>query len=128
VKNFFDPLRKEIEEIIAPPKKAMVVSTDPRKTKDPLRTSPIDPLNPSDRATALPEVEGVLRAVPVPVDPPTVELEETEENPSVKEDVTTVSPSTDTAAMLDKDPAAPPRANVVDDVEETGDEIEYENE
>jgi penicillin-binding protein 2 len=36
VKNFFDPLRKEIEEIIAPPKKAIVVSADSGESKDPL--------------------------------------------------------------------------------------------
>ena len=73
----------------------------------------------------MPEVDGVLRAVPVQVDPPTVETVVTP--PANKEPAGSI-PTTDSPAMSDPDPAAPPRVNIVEEVEETGDEIEYENE
>ena len=61
VKNFFQPLRKEIEEIIAPPQKAMVIEENPSDatmvTPEAIRAIPV-----------LPEDEesmGVPRAVPI---------------------------------------------------------------
>lgn len=110
VKNFFDPLRKEIEEIIAPPKKAVVVDVATTSVADPQRAQPVTP---DQTPSALPEIDGVLKALPVVEDPiPTViPAPETPQTPQV----------VDGGA----DPDAPLRATVVEEIEETGNEIEF---
>ena len=64
VRNFFEPLKDEISEIIAPPKRALVVideaSGEVAEAADPEDSAPGDP---PEAAPVNPD--GVLRAIPV---------------------------------------------------------------
>jgi hypothetical protein len=112
VSAFFNPLRKEIETIIAVPKKARVVVDEDRGKATPgddsIRAIPVLP---EDE-----EIEGVPRARPVQP-----EDEETTVVPKDEEETMKV-PSTDEES--DEPEKAAQRAIPVDDTEETGDEIE----
>lgn len=120
VQAFFNPLRKEIEEIITPPKKALVVEdvvTPAMLQTDSIRAIPVEPDEDSD---------GVPKAIPVPV-------EETPASGQPTADVVSDRRDPDPAEMTEGGTTAdePPegeirRAIPIDEsVEETGDEIEY---
>jgi penicillin-binding protein 2 len=112
VSAFFNPLRKEIETIIAVPKKAKVVVDEDRGKATPgddsIRAIPVLP---EDEENA-----GVPRALPVQP-----EDEETTVVPKDEEETMKV-PSTD--EQSDEPEKEAQRAIPVDDTEETGDEIE----
>ena len=112
VHAFFNPLRKEIETIIAVPKKAKVVVDEDRGKATPgddsIRAIPVLP---EDEENA-----GVPRALPVQP-----EDEETTVVPKDEEETMKV-PSTDEES--DEPEKEAQRAIPVDDTEETGDEIE----
>jgi len=116
VQAFFNPLRKEIEEIITPPKKAMVVqdSTSPTTMLDdgPVRAIPVEPdVN----------LDGVPKALPVPI----------EEGESDDSEIPSAEPvidgESDVVMEEDDQPEEEIRRAipVEEDAEETGDEIEF---
>ncbi len=120
VQAFFNPLRKEIEEIISPPKKALVVEDV---------APPVMP--PSDSIRAIPviaeeESDGVPKAIPVPVE----EVPAADNPPAA---LAIGSRDNDQPEMAEGTPATEDqpqgeirRAIPVDEsAEETGDEIEY---
>ncbi len=116
VQAFFNPLRKEIEEIITPPKKALVVEdSTPASTmlnSDSIRAIPVEPEMESD---------GVPKAIPVPV-----EGDDAEGTPPLT--AVPVPNEDETEEMEESDQPAEEirRAIPVDEeAEETGDEIEY---
>jgi hypothetical protein len=110
VKAFFNPLRDEIEEIIAAPKKALVIDENGNvvaESDEVIRAIPVEPE--IDR-------DGIPRAVPI--------IEE-----SMKEFTEDISEEEMTNAdeePADEEPADAgiQRAIPVPDAEETGDEIE----
>jgi penicillin-binding protein 2 len=120
VQAFFNPLRKEIEEIITPPKKALVVedvASPAMLQSDSIRAIPVEPEEDAD---------GVPKAIPVPVDE--VPMSDNPSAAAVVEDV-----DADQSKMVEGGPIAEEqpegeirRAIPVDEsAEETGDEIEY---
>lgn len=119
VQAFFNPLRKEIEEIITPPKKALVVDDG---------TTPALPPSDSIRAIPVP-VEDDLPAVPKAVPVPAVEDDTVVEPPpaavAVEEDPD--MPERGADDLVDEQPEGEIRRAipVEEDAEETGDEIEY---
>lgn len=105
VKAFFNPLRDEIEEIIAAPKKALVIDEDGNATEESdevIRAIPVEPE--IDR-------DGVPRAVPI--------IEEGMEEPAAD-----ISEEEMTDADAEDAEGGVQRAIPVPDAEETGDEIE----
>jgi penicillin-binding protein 2 len=113
VRNFFNPLREEIEGIIAAPKKAMVVDDGAGAGVDdedgPVRAIPI---------AEEPESDGVPRALPVLEDGEIVEPPKASE---IRDDEEEEAMSEDTEEEPDEEVR---RAQPVEDAEETGDEIE----
>jgi penicillin-binding protein 2 len=113
VSAFFNPLRKEIETIIAVPKKAKVVLDEesgvPKPPSDSIRAIPVAPEDDDS--------EGVPRARPVaPEDEEVGVVPENSEEEMKK-------PAPDEASEEEEEKAIQ-RAIPVDDAEETGDEIE----
>ncbi len=119
VQAFFNPLRKEIEEIITPPKKALVVedvSSPALWQGGSIRAIPV---NPDDESL------GVPKAVPVPLEnvpaadpPPAAMVVEGGDGPAENEE--------NVPAEDEKPEGEIRRAIPVDEnAEETGDEIEY---
>lgn len=108
VRNFFNPLRSEIEEIIAAPKKAKIVGEeDDEVATGPAKAVPVEEV----------ESDGVPRALPVSDDGDIVEPPKADQIPDEEE-----MPA---AAEEEEEPDEQiRRAQPVDDVEETGDEIE----
>jgi penicillin-binding protein 2 len=105
VKAFFNPLRDEIEEIIAAPKKALVIDENGNATEESdevIRAIPVEPE--IDR-------DGVPRAVPI--------IEEGMEEPAAD-----ISEEEMTDADAEDAEGGVQRAIPVPDAEETGDEIE----
>jgi penicillin-binding protein 2 len=105
VKAFFNPLRDEIEEIIAAPKKALVIDENGNATEESdevIRAIPVEPE--IDR-------DGVPRAVPI--------IEEGMEEPAAD-----ISDEEMTDADAEDAEGGVQRAIPVPDAEETGDEIE----
>lgn len=113
VRNFFNPLREEIEGIIAAPKKAMVVDDGAGAGVDdedgPVRAIPI---------AEEPESDGVPRALPVLEDGEIVEPPKASE---IRDDEEEEAMSEDPEEEPDEEVR---RAQPVEDAEETGDEIE----
>jgi penicillin-binding protein 2 len=117
VQAFFNPLRKEIEEIITPPKRALVVESVSTPSagmpSESMRAIPVDPEI---------DFDGVPKAIPVGEDGDPVEATTT--NPPPAEVVTDEETNPE---MIDPDqPEGEIRRAipVEEDDEETGDEIE----
>lgn len=114
VQAFFNPLRKEIEEIITPPKKALVVeAVTPSATMietDSIRAIPVEPEI---------ELDGAPKALPVP--------EEDDETQDAPVAVVPMPDSAFTPPSEDDQPEEEIRRAipVEEDAEETGDEIEF---
>lgn len=118
VQAFFNPLRKEIEEIITPPKKAQVVDDSTpgagMLNTDSIRAIPVEPEM---------ETDGVPKAVPVPV--------EDEDADGTRPATAVPVPDEGDDEVVEMEESDKPeeeirRAIPVDEeAEETGDEIEY---
>jgi penicillin-binding protein 2 len=121
VQAFFNPLRKEIEEIISPPKRALVIDDDggsslPSSDGIP-RAIPVD----DD------DWGGIRKALPVPEDDQESSEEDKEQTPEA-DDVPLVALPVPDEVMEEEDQPEEEirRAIPIDeDAEETGDEIEF---
>jgi len=107
VSTFFNAVKDDIEEAIKPPPKAVVI-VDPEAIEgEVLRAIPVDPgrigVGPEEEE---PEPEGILRAIPVELDP------EPEEAPTLDEPVVPMEPE----APEEEEPSAP-RALPVDPID-----------
>ncbi len=88
VKRFFEGIKDDIKDTIAPPKKALIVVDESRETPEKALAVPTDPDgNPASTPPPVPE-DHALKAVPVApeeMDPPREEMEESDPGPAPRE-------------------------------------------
>lgn len=121
VQAFFNPLRKEIEEIITPPKRAMVIDEDgPSSLPDSDGIPRAVPVDDDDW-------KGIPKALPVSEDDGGEEVPEEEDAPDAPDGPLVAQPVQDEEMEESDQPEEEIRRAipVEEDAEETGDEIEF---